>query len=324
MTYSSIEQLRAELLRVVTSAAEPRDGCALLDFPDFANPGDSLVWLGAVAFLKQEYAISPSYVAARREYCPQRLRLHCPSGPIYLNGGGNFGERDEGVQTFFEIILSDFPDRRVVQLPVSIDLLNTGAEQALREAIQRHGNSVILARDIPSLKTVEKLGCEAHLCPDMAFALGQQTRPTNAKLDAVLLLRADRKRDDSVEYHGPTQIIDWHEDDFFMRLAGRILHPIRLTLSQIPALHRMYAVMLTWIASRRALRGKRMLASARRVITDRLHAHILALMMGIPNIAVDGPGGKIARFLDAWTGDIPSVGIAPDLRTALGCSTKPR
>jgi exopolysaccharide biosynthesis predicted pyruvyltransferase EpsI len=324
MTHSSIEQVRAELLRKVASVADPRDGCALLDFPDFANPGDSLVWLGALAFLKQEYAVSPNYVAARREYCPYRLRTHCPSGPIYLNGGGNFGERDAGAQTFFEKILAEFPDRRVIQLPVSIDLLDESAEQGLRDAIRRHGNSVILVRDTPSLAAAEKFGCETHLCPDMAFALGQQSHPSDLRLDAVLLLRADRQHEGSGEYQGSTRTIDWHEDDFPMRAADRALRPFRLAFSRVRPLYRMYVLVLTWLANRRARRGKRMLAPARHVITDRLHAHILASMMGIPNVAIDKPGGKIARFLDTWTGDIASVKSAPNLRAALECLPKLR
>jgi pyruvyl transferase EpsO len=43
------------------------------------------------------------------------------------------------------------------------------------------------------------------------------------------------------------------------------------------------------------------------VVTDRLHAHILCLLLGIPHAVLDNSYGKLTRFLDAWTGDIAGV-----------------
>jgi pyruvyl transferase EpsO len=38
------------------------------------------------------------------------------------------------------------------------------------------------------------------------------------------------------------------------------------------------------------------------VVTDRLHAHLLSLLLGIPHAVLDNSYGKLSRFLDAWTG----------------------
>ena len=35
-------------------------------------------------------------------------------------------------------------------------------------------------------------------------------------------------------------------------------------------------------------------------VTDRLHAHILCLMMGIPNIPLDNSYGKLSTFVETW------------------------
>jgi pyruvyl transferase EpsO len=52
------------------------------------------------------------------------------------------------------------------------------------------------------------------------------------------------------------------------------------------------------------------------VITDRLHAHILSLLLDLPHAVLDNSYGKLHRFLDAWTGDAASVQRASSLEAA--------
>ena len=44
-----------------------------------------------------------------------------------------------------------------------------------------------------------------------------------------------------------------------------------------------------------------MLGEGRVVITDRLHAHILSLLLGIPNVILDNSYGKLHDFYHTWT-----------------------
>jgi pyruvyl transferase EpsO len=60
-------------------------------------------------------------------------------------------------------------------------------------------------------------------------------------------------------------------------------------------------------ARARVLRGCGLLSSGRVVITDRLHAHILSLLLGIPHAVLDNSYGKLGRFLEAWTGTAATV-----------------
>jgi pyruvyl transferase EpsO len=54
-------------------------------------------------------------------------------------------------------------------------------------------------------------------------------------------------------------------------------------------------------SSGRARDGARLLARGRVVVTDRLHGHILALLLGLPHVFVDTGHGKLEGFHDAWT-----------------------
>src|SRR3546814_10452775 len=50
-------------------------------------------------------------------------------------------------------------------------------------------------------------------------------------------------------------------------------------------------------------RGLAMLAAGELVVTDRLHAHILSLLLDIPHVLPDNSYGKVAGFADQLTAE---------------------
>jgi exopolysaccharide biosynthesis predicted pyruvyltransferase EpsI len=55
------------------------------------------------------------------------------------------------------------------------------------------------------------------------------------------------------------------------------------------------------MARRWLLRGLRVLARGRIVVTDRLHGHVLALLQGIPQVVLDNSYGKLRSTYTTWT-----------------------
>jgi pyruvyl transferase EpsO len=55
------------------------------------------------------------------------------------------------------------------------------------------------------------------------------------------------------------------------------------------------------VARLRLSQGCRTLAAARCVVTDRLHGHILSVLLGIPHVVLDNNYGKVRSFYDTWT-----------------------
>ena len=47
---------------------KPDEPLAILDFPDIKNCGDSAIWLGEMAYLKDRYAKRPSYVCTTDDF----------------------------------------------------------------------------------------------------------------------------------------------------------------------------------------------------------------------------------------------------------------
>ncbi len=70
-------------------AGEP---LAILDFPDIRNCGDSAIWLGEMAYLAARHGKRPAYVSRMDDFSTDQLRRAAPGGPIFIHGGGNFGD----------------------------------------------------------------------------------------------------------------------------------------------------------------------------------------------------------------------------------------
>ena len=73
--------------------------------------------------------------------------------------------------------------------------------------------------------------------------------------------------------------------------------------------------------------GKRVLCAGTVLVTDRLHAHILAVLLNWPHVYLDNCYGKLERFASAWGTTSPiarragseteAVAIAGELHDAL-------
>jgi len=275
-------------------------GFALLDFPDICNVGDSAIWLGETAYFRRR-GQSPGYVCTIANYDPRTLDRHVPEGPILLHGGGNFGDIWPGHQKFRERVLADFPDRRVIQLPQSIHF---DADKNIRHAasaIRKHGKLDLFVRDRESLDFARaRLGCEATLCPDMAFAIGPVALTGAPYLPLLAMLRQDREavgpRVDAQLDGIPVE--DWISEDpstvAHARWRGR-LEGLRY-LDRATIRVRSYES----VARQRFERGRTQLERAQRILTDRLHVHIISLLMDKPRIVLDNSYGKIARFRSAF------------------------
>jgi exopolysaccharide biosynthesis predicted pyruvyltransferase EpsI len=295
---------------------------ALLDFPNHTNVGDQAIWLGNRRLLEQ-LGIEVGYVADHASYSPRRLRQRVPRGPVLFHGGGSFGDVWPDFQAFRERAIADFRDRRVVMLPQTIEFRDAAALRRAAASLAAHPDCRLLVRDATSLAVAEAEfpGTRPLLAPDTALML-ELERPAAAETDIVWLSRADaeRERGGAAEELG-VETVDWtghrpgepgwtpayrrlHSATWaWGRRARR--HP-RLWPLVYPALERGYAA----LARERLGVGLAMLSRGHVVVTDRLHAHILCLLLEIPHVVVDTGYGKLTRFIRAWTEDASSMRLA--------------
>jgi exopolysaccharide biosynthesis predicted pyruvyltransferase EpsI len=324
-----VHRLRAMLDRVLS----PLVWCGtsrnhtLLDFPDHANVGDSAIYAGEVAWLRERTGRGPGFVSALDADGGWDRASFPRAGAILLHGGGNFGDIYPRHQRFREELLGTFRDRPVVQLPQSIHYADVAGIARTAASIANHRDFTLLTRDHESHALAARhFDCRVEMCPDMAFGLGVLRRPAPPVRDVLMLLRTDVESvTDGAGTGVPTcwHVADWMEEP--ADVHARALRSARtLALRSANPLHlRRRARRVAYydaLARQRIERGLRLLGSARFVITDRLHGHILCTLMGIPHAFLDNSYGKIARFSRAFDTVWGGVVRADRLPDAIGAA----
>ncbi len=290
---------RAQLTALYRTHVKLGSRYALVDFPDHANVGDSAIWLGELALLRQITGRDPCYVSTWNDFDLDAFRNACPDGVLFLHGGGNLGDIWPHHQRFREDILARVGDRPVVQLPQSIHFRAPPKVDRFAALVADHRDFVLYVRDTRSLDFARKhLNCPSQLAPDSAYALGEQSRDA-AQCDVLMLMRTDDERQGyALPSADPATVVDWLEDDADL--------PVGIDIKAREAQ-----------AVARVDRGLRLLARGRVVVTDRLHGHILAALLGIPHVVLDNDYGKIAAYLDAWPVPEPIVTRAKTIEHAV-------
>ena len=279
---------------------------ALLDFPNQPNVGDSAIWLGDLACLKAVGIQRTVYTCEVGTYSRKHLAAEVGDGIIVFHGGGNFGDVWPNFQVFRERVVADFPHNRIVMFPQTIHFGSATALARARAAINGHGGVTILARDQRSLEIAgQAFTSSVALCPDTAFCLGPLARPAAARQPVLALARTDIEAVADTRRGGAPGIatVDWLEDEWsvFPHLPRPILGALLLYPRRLRALRRTLGAVYRGLARRRVERGCRLLSRGKVVVTDRLHGHILCMLLGIPHFLVDNSYGKLSGFHRTWT-----------------------
>lgn len=307
---TAVESLRTRLQETLRPLVTPHRRFALIEFPNYANVGDSAIYLGQLAALRALGLDAPCFVCDIRTYDRAEVaRRIGPTGAILLTGGGGFGDLWPEGHALREEIVGAFPGNPIIQLPQTIHFERAESLRRARSVLNAHPNLTLLVRDRRSLEiAATEFRAPSILCPDMAFGLGSLNRPVPASHRMLWLLRTDKESTTAASHVVDGIRTDWVDERLTLLRAvsvvlGRAVRLGPLRRLARPPLSRIYPL----LAHQRLHRGLKILASARVVITDRLHGHILCVLMGLPHVVLDNSYGKLSSFRDAWTGDIDSA-----------------
>lgn len=310
---SRVQTVADEALAALATIIPAGSACALLDHPDYPNVGDSAIWLGQREFLRSRN-VRIAYSCSIKTFNEAALRRAMPSGIVLIQGGGNFGTLWPHHQLFREKVIERLRDYSVVQLPQSIRYEDEAALRRTAKLIAAHPRFTLCVRDHASFQiATEQLGAKTLLCPDSALLLEGKLERRAPDVDCLVLARTDKER----AFEGLEQTFtesglsvataDWLEEprtrlhslrDRFARASQRDWSGSALF---------QFAMLQLWdrLAWQRTKRGCDLLSRGRIVVTDRLHAHILSTLLGIPNIVLDNSYGKLSGFIAAWTASNP-------------------
>lgn len=262
---------------------------ALVDFPDHPNVGDSAIWLGELTILRAITGRDPAYVSTWHDFNRQDFLRACPEGPLLIHGGGNLGDLWSHHQNFRESLLLDFRDRTIVQLPQSIFFRDSSAALDFAAFAKCHPDFTLYVRDHASLRYARStLGLPAHLAPDSAMMLDLK-RQAVASEPILALMRTDAERVEGAPDLPPgAKLVDWLEDDDGMPGGHDAASRERQAIARLN-------------------RGVALLSQAQHLLTDRLHGHILALLLDLPHDIRDNCYGKLSAYVASWqTGSTPA------------------
>ncbi len=294
----------------------PGTRVALVNFPNHANAGDSAIWLGALASLRR-MQVHIAYRASWATYEPAALRRALGAGVVLLQGGGNFGDLyPANQQATRERVLADLADVRTVQLPQSLHFDDPANLDRMRRLCESHSDFTLLVREEASLAFArEHFAVPVELCPDLALALDPRDRVREPRVDLLHLARADKEAV-AAELVDPLGVsverVDWLaqlDDEPRWPVGDRLRRGLNRVLLNRSAASPGFA-RATWrdsamtfeaLARRWVRRADEVLARGRVVRTDRLHAHLLSLLQGIPHVIEDNATGKVRAFHDTWT-----------------------
>jgi exopolysaccharide biosynthesis predicted pyruvyltransferase EpsI len=325
------------LQQALAPLGQPRQ-CALLNYPNHVNIGDHMIWAGTVDYLQRVNQTRIAYTGAPDSYSERSLNLALsPADPILLHGGGSLGDLWPDRQEFHERVVAGNPNRPVIVLPQSMHFRDAGRARRAADIFNAHGGLTLFMREQCSYARACELftNCRVHLAPDMAFQLAgffDSARPAAAT--TLLLSRRDHEALPGSERMAGIDHAhqDWVSFERKWRW-GRHSIPLSRTLARwyregwqrrflAPGEYRLRAAWLDDLRADPATSalaagpgcgfslgliwdGCHQLRSHRALVTDRLHAHLLATMLGMPSLLRPNSYDKNKSFHETWLSDIP-------------------
>lgn len=300
--------LSEKVTEALRQVSQGYDSYALLDFPSHWNIGDSAIWQGEEELLRRLHGKAPRYVSHVRYAVAEIGRTLADGDLIYLHGGGNFGDIWPSYQRYREAILQAYPNHRIVQLPQSLHYRDASGIEVTKRAIASHRDFHLMVRDHKSLDLARaNFDCEVMLVPDSAFGIDMRRFGFNPAPKGIgCIFRADQeRRPDAVAgaaLFGAAGSEDWlHHGALRKKLERAALGAFMVAPPKLTRSLRTQA--FNAMARARVAMGLHQIDRHEVLVTDRLHGHIMATLLGKPHVVIDNFYGKIANFIQAFGKD---------------------
>jgi pyruvyl transferase EpsO len=302
------EQINQALLPLVDS------DYVLLDLPYHPNLGDTLIWEGELAFLKQ---IEKKCLYYTNSFGYQDMNIS-KEVIILLHGGGNFGDVWPYSNDFRKRLISAFPNNRVIMFPQTV-FYNSQANLAEDAALyNQYPNVTLCARDKKSYEILHAHmhGCQVLLLPDMAFFADVLERSHPLRWgNSVYVKRNDVELlSESVPAIVPQDAVvsDWPDvANSYRYRVRRKVDSWTYRLNRYWKTKRFSTILdIYWKHVLRPYNVEQAIDFIDRydhIYTTRLHACILSVMLHKHVVLLDNSYGKNSSFFQTWLSDCEDV-----------------
>lgn len=313
-TQAAVQTFNEETQNSLKLALDGSTDVSLLDFPSYMNVGDSMIWAGERTYLKA-MGVTVHYACDIERYSAKALEKSHPSSVILLQGGGNLGDLWPSFQEFREKVVRDFPERKIIQLPQTLHFESPAAARKANEIFGAHPDLTVMLRDGNSMQRA------AHLLPsvrtvfvrDMALGWDPKVSGSNQTRGILILARRDAEAAGStaslqydLHQFAEVEVADWGLDGLrhvkwkASKIPGGIVRQVA-PLKDSPTVSKLLGRSYNRMLDMNLEAGIGLFENRRLIVTDRLHAHVLASLMNIPHIVMDNSYGKIKSIFDDYT-----------------------
>lgn len=289
-----------QISKIITN----KDKVAYLDYPVHSNIGDILIMKGTERFFR-EHRINVTCRYSRLDYSP---KIEFPSNIILtFHGGGNFGDLYPEYQKFREYCIEKYRKNKIVILPQTIHYKDPEALERASNILSMHPDLHIFVRDKRSFKIAKKYFSDyVYLAPDMAHALWPIHIPPIQTAKCLYIFRTDKERcyEKEIQVNNGGRIADWPR---ILTAWDKLLVSTVITFHLINKAGPISPALKLWDRLSENLVNKviRVFSNYSYIVSSRLHGHILACAMNLPNTLLDNFYGKNSSYYNAWTYRVP-------------------
>lgn len=205
-----------------------------------------------------------------------------PDDTILLHGGGNFGDLYRYHTKMRNFVISTFPNNRIVILPQSINYRNKTLAMLDNLVYSNATDLTIMARNFDSFNTSINLfpDVKTVFIPDAAFMIGDVKPLKPPVVDILVIRRIDNERRfDLDSWEGLIRKNVGNKYTFLVRDWTDYEDVKYKTLKQL--------------ASRRLDLTNKIISQGRVIISDRLHASVMSVLMGKPHVIINEKYKKV-------------------------------
>jgi pyruvyl transferase EpsO len=263
-----------------------------VDFPLSWDLGYQQIWMGQER-LWHIYGQFPLRMTAMGQRDIPSVQDNLKDGAIFLPGGSNFGDLNQDAMNYKLSVLKSYPENPIVSLPQTMYYASTDHTEKHKTEINAHTKLTLLWRDQESLQLAKEYypSAQSLYCPDMAYMLGPALPNSLPQIDVIFIVRLDAEKTTdgadianakkAVEDAGytvevwdfPTKGYPMYQDSVTKEVVYdyRKILPGRLEPKSEPN-NELYSELRVQI-------GINLLSRGKIIITDRLHALIMAQMI---------------------------------------------
>lgn len=330
--------LRSQTESILKTVIGDVTSVAIIDAPNQRNVGDSLIWEGEIAYLKR-LGKRVRYVSDLKGFNASTLRRRLPKdGVVLIHGGGNFGDLWLRHQVHRESVVAELNDYKIVQLSQSIYFSDARRAAKANAALAGHPDFTVLIRDTLSIERAKASlpDIDIVFCPDMALGYEPSFDQKRVEVDrhVVVIARADKEAASGLRgipenWSAPAtmNVTDWGHharEKVTWRVSRRIAwvqhmlasvrRKFRIPLPSLP--QKLVQLAIAEINKCNVESAVKLYSSADVIVVDRLHAHVLALLIGIDHVMLDNNYRKLRGVYDDYTSVFSTARYHLDLSEA--------